>query len=509
MSLSEIEIERLKLQGSFKDFTEIFYYLRTGRKFVISDPIGRESHHLMIMKELVKVLNGETTKLIINVPPRYSKTELLIHFIAWSMSRHPDSNFIYVSYSHSLAKKQTQTIKQIMQLSHYKNIMNVKLREDTHAKDNFETTAGGSVYAVGSQGTITGRGAGIQGVDRFGGIICLDDLLKPDEATSDSIREGINEWYFNTLQSRTNSPKTPIVLIGQRLHEDDICSRLMKTGEWKTIIIPAIDEAGNALNPEMHDIHTLKKMQQESPYVFSAQYQQNPVPAGGGLFKRDWFIELEEIPDIISTFITADTAETDKSYNDASVFSFWGLYKVKVRNEVIPNLYALHWLDCWELRVEPKDLEDSFMDFWSSCMRFKVSPQFAAIEKKSTGVTLLSVLKKVSGLRVLDIERAGAINSKTNRFISIQPFIANKQITLPAYGKHTKMCIDHMAKITANAAHRWDDIADTLADACKLAFIDKSIITLENDKSHYDTIAKNFASTQNKMSRLRKSAYGK
>lgn len=469
--VSPEEIERYRLLGSLLEFTRIFYLLRTGRTFELSNPVGRESHYLQICRALVKVARGETKRLIINVPPRYGKTELLIHFIAWSMAEHPDSNYIYVSYSHTLAKKQTQTIREIMMLPHYRKLLHVDLKSDTQAKDNFETTANGSVYAVGAGGTITGRGAGIKGCNRFGGCIVIDDIHKPDEVTSDVIREGINNWYYNTLQSRLNSPTTPIIFIGQRLHEDDLAARLIATGEWETLIIPALDVVGNALHHEMHSKADLLKMEKESPYEFASQYQQNPQPSGGGIFKPEWFYLVDEEPDnIIATFITADCAETDKSWNDATVFSYWGIYKTKETDEL-----ALHWINCVELRVEPKDLEHEFMSFYSACNKFRIKPRLAAIEKKSTGVTLVSVLQKLRGIQILEIERTKASGSKTQRFLEIQPYVASKLISLGKYDKHTEMCIEHMRKITANDTHRHDDIADTVADAVRLALIDKSI----------------------------------
>src|SRR5262249_10851257 len=164
---------------------------------------------------------------------------------------------------------------------------------------------------------------------------------------------------------------------------------------------------------------------------------QDPLPAGGGLFKRAWFPLLSDMPDIIATFVTADTAETEKEYNDATAFSFWGLYRLSFNGEETGE-YGLYWIDCAELRVEPKDLKDEFLDFWTSCMRFKVKPRIAAIEKKSTGVTLVSTLKNTPGIRIMDIPRDRSSGSKTNRFLEIQPFIAGGQVSLPLNGKHTE-----------------------------------------------------------------------
>lgn len=466
--MTDIEELRANLLGSVIGFTQTFYPLRTGRDFELSQPVSRESHFLTISRALKRVVNGETKRLIINVPPRYGKTEELIHFIAYCLARYPDSNFIYTSYSSSLATKQTQTVRSIMSLPYYRKVFGVELSDTTSAKGDFETNFGGSVYACGAGGTITGRGAGIQNCDRFSGAIIIDDIHKPDEVTSDTIREGIIDWYYNTLQSRINSPNTPIIFIGQRLHELDLAAHLIESGEWETVIIPALDKHNNVLHPTMHDLPALLAMKEKNPYVFAAQYQQDPQPSGGGIFKPEWFYLTDEEPPVIATFITADTAETDKDYNDATVFSFWGLYQTPETNDL-----ALHWIDCREIRVEPKDLRREFMDFYVDCCRYPVKPKMAAIEKKSSGTTLVSVLSEVQGFQIRPIERTKASGNKTARFLEAQPYVASHLISLPRYGKHTDMCITHMKKITANDTHAHDDIADTLYDAVKIALIDK------------------------------------
>lgn len=473
--MDELLEKSIKLKGSLLEFTRIFYLLRTGRKFELSNPLGRESHYITICRALTRVFNGDCKRLVINVPPRYGKTELLIHFVAWSLAQYPDSHYIYVSYAHHLAKRQTQTIKNIITLQQYKDLFGVKLRDDTQAKDNFYTTAGGFVYGVGACGAITGIGAGINRSERFGGCIVIDDIHKPNEATSDTIREGINDWYYNTLQSRLNSTHTPIIFIGQRVHEDDLAGHvLFKEEDWERLVLPALDASGNALYPELHDLSALRQIQEASPYHFAAQYQQDPQPSGGGIFKPEWFRLHDIEPLFKSTFITVDTAETDKDYNDATVFHFWGVYDIDLAG-IDTDLLALHSIDCLELRVEPKDLEREFMNFYRRCMLHSTKPRIVGIERKSTGTTLASSLKAVQGLRVIDINRTKASGCKTERFLSIQPYIANGHVSLPTYGKHTPVVLEHMRKITANDTHRFDDICDTIYDAVKLALIDKVI----------------------------------
>lgn len=498
---------RARLCGSLLLFTQFFYKLRTGRDFELSLPVSRESHYITVARELTKISDGHIKRLLINIPPRYGKTELLIHFIAWTLAQYPCSNYIYVSYSHSLAKKQTQTIRSILQLPLYKKIFKVFLSEESSAKDNFETTAGGSIYAVGAEGTITGRGAGIHGLDTFGGALVVDDIHKPNEVISDVMRDNINEWWFNTCLSRTNNPNTPIVAIGQRLHEDDLFANFVKSNEWKSLIIPALDVHNNALHPGLHTTETLLAMKEASPYNYAAQYQQNPIPAGGSVFKPEWFELMDEEPNILVTFITADTAETDKTYNDATVFSFWGLYKI-VNFGRETDTYGLHWIDCYETRIEPKDLHDEFMAFYQGCMMHKVTPSLAAIEKKSTGVTLVSVLKGLRGIRILEVERnAGSLN-KGARFYNIQPYVSQKYISLPRVGRHTVNCIEHCRKITGNNSHRFDDIADTLYDAIKIALIDKILINYIPQEQAHNKVLETMAQQFNHQQQIRSARYG-
>lgn len=502
MDLTDRIDTRATLLGSLLTFTQVFYQLRTGREFNVSCPVSRESHHITICRALTDVFYDRKPRLMINIAPRYGKTELLIHFVAWALAHHPDCQFLYISYAHSLAKKQTQTIRQIMQLPVYQDLFHVKISDETSAKDNFETSAGGCVYAAGSAGTITGRGAGIQKSDRFGGAIIIDDIHKPDEVTSDLIRTGVIDWYHNTLKHRINSIKTPIIFIGQRLHEDDLPAHLLKNDEWSPTVLKSLDEKNHALYPQLHDEAALLKIKEESPYVFSSQYQQDPQPAGGGIFKSEWFYLLNEEPEIIASFITVDTAETDKTYNDATVFSFWGIYKIK-NNEHETNEYALHWIDCEELRIEPKDLRLRLMSFYSLCSRYKKRPSFIAIEKKSTGTMLISILKEFRGITIHEVERTRASGNKTSRFLEIQPYVASRKISLPTYGKHTELCIEHCRKITANNSHRFDDIADTLYDAIKIALIDKYINFYASEQEESNNIVREMAQHFNQRERMR------
>jgi len=496
-----------ELHSSFFTFIRTFYPLLTGREFIISQPIARESHIITVCRELVKCANLESLRTIINIPPGHGKSTMLAFWVAWCMARYPDSRFLYISYAQTLAAAHTDTIRRIMMMREYKELFNVELRADSKAKDFFQTTQGGACGAFGSTGAITGRDAGLPGLTRFSGALILDDPHKPDEVFSDTMREKVIQNYRDTIQQRARGINVPFILIAQRLHEADLCDYLLRGEdghEWRRIILKSIDDSGNALYPEAFPLEMLRIRQERDIYVFSAQHQQDPQPAGGAMFKADWFVILDEEPKIIATFITADTAESTKEYADFTVFSFWGLYEIESfgRNT---GEYGLHWIDCFESRIEPKDLRDAFIEFWSDCMRYRVSPLLAAIEKKSTGATLLSILSDIRGIQIRNIERTRASGSKTQRFLECQQHVAAKKISFSRDAQHVSKCISHCTKITANDSHRHDDIMDTLADAIKIALIDKTLnLNVEKNNQIAGIIAKKQREFNNAREKLYK-----
>lgn len=509
----EKEQQASELRGSFLLFTQFFFKYLTGRDFVVSQPVGRESPHITICKELTELYRfpKERVGLGLHVAPGSGKSTLCCMFIAWCYAKNAQCNFLYVSYSYDLASKNTAFVKQIMSSQMYKFLFDVHIRSDTKAKDHFMTTAGGEIYALGSEGTVTGKNAGLQDVPYFSGAMIIDDPIKPDAANSDPQRAKVNSNYSVTLAQRPRGLNVPIIFIGQRVHEDDLAAYLYSGKDvrtWKVVNLPSLDAAGNALYPEIHPKNYLLELQEKQPYVFASQYQQDPIPAGGSLFKPEWFVMLDEEPKMICTFITADTAETNKSYNDATVFSFWGLYEVEYMGKKTGD-YALHWLDCLEIRIEPKDLKESFIEFYTECMRHPVVPRIAAIEKKSTGVTLVSVLQDLRGITIRQIERTRASGSKTQRFLETQPYVASKLISFTNGARHAQACIDHMKKITANESHRFDDRADTLADAVRLALIDKSVYSMDRDNiDRQNTISQQLNSNLQKKIALGMARHG-
>lgn len=260
----------------------------------------RGTHHKIICDALMRVYRGECRRLILNIPPRYSKTELaVVNFMAWALGKCPDAEFIHTSYSGRLAGGNAWQSRELVTHPAYREIFpTTTLRTDSQARDEWRTTAGGCVYAVGAGGTITGYGAG-KHRQGFGGAIIIDDPHKADEARSDLVREGVIDWFQNTLESRKNGPDTPIVLIMQRLHERDLAGWLLEGGNgetWEHVCLPALQDDGSALWPEKHPADELRRMREAAPYTFAGQYQQQPAPPDGNLFKPDRLEIVDAIP---------------------------------------------------------------------------------------------------------------------------------------------------------------------------------------------------------------------
>ncbi len=258
----------------------------------------RAPHHKLICDALMRVYRGECKRLVINIPPRYSKTELaVVNFVAWCMGHVPDAEFIHASYSGTLAINNSAAVRAMVQHEAYREIFPA-CELQTDARAHWTTTAGGVMYATGTGGTITGFGAG-KHRPGFGGAIIIDDPHKADEARSDVIRASVLDWFQSTLESRKNSPETPIIVIMQRLHEDDLAGWLLRGGngeKWESVILPVWNEDGTPLWSEKHDAETLQRMEKASPYHFAGQYRQRPAPPEGGLFKPDQIQIIPEVP---------------------------------------------------------------------------------------------------------------------------------------------------------------------------------------------------------------------
>lgn len=429
-------------------FTKTMFKARKGIDFV------ENWHHAKICAALERVVIGDIKRLIINLPPRYSKTELaVVNFIAWCMGNFPDSEFIHSSYSKRLATNNSWAARSLVEHELFADIFGApQLRRDSNAKDEWRTDQGGCVYATGTEGTITGYGAGGM-IDRFKGGIIIDDAHKAGEANSPVMRQNVLDWFSTTLESRTNSPDTPIIIIMQRLHEEDLAGWLLNGGngeEWTHLNIPVRDENEQPLWPFKHSAADLDRMEAANPYVFAGQYMQRPAPLGGGTFKDSWWRYYSVLPNIESRNIYADTAQKTKEQNDYSVFQCWG----KSGNDI-------YLIDMIRGKWEAPELLRRAKAFWSKHKAVKGlgSLRRMKIEDKSSGTGLIQTLKKDTKIPVSAVQRS---IDKVTRALDATPYIESGHVYLPDGAPFVSDILSESSAFP-NGTH--DDTLDPLMDA--------------------------------------------
>lgn len=410
-------------------------------------------HQQIVCNALERVVLGKTKRLIINIPPRSGKTEMaVISFIAWCMGNWPDCEFIHASYSKRLATNNTFNARAVMQHETFAEIFGAPaLRQDSNAKDEFRTEQGGIVYATGNDGTITGYGAGKMR-STFGGAIVLDDPHKAGEGNSETIRQNVIDWFSTTIESRKNSPDTPIILIMQRLHEGDLSGFLLEGGNgetWEHVNIPAITKDGQSFWPEQFPLDDLQRMERTDAYRFAGQYMQNPAPIGGGLLKDEWWRFYTVAPKLTHRIIYADTAQKTKEHNDFSVFQCWGC--TTDGQAVLIDQVRGKW-EAPELLIQARA-------FWAKHKALdKGILRAMKIEDKVSGTGLIQTLKR-EGIPVLPIQRN---TDKVTRAMDVAPMIQSGNVLLP---QNAPWLSDFLAEASVfpNGAH--DDQLDPMFDA--------------------------------------------
>jgi hypothetical protein len=324
------------LRQDFCGFNErSFYELNPGTEFLSN------WHIEMIAAKLEACRQGKIRRLIVNQPPRSLKSHAVsVAFPAWLLGRNPALQIICASYGQDLADKHARDCRRLMISRFYRRLFpGTQLSTEKQSVNEFITTAQGFRLSTSVGGVLTGRG---------GDLIILDDPLKPDEALSETRRNAVNEWYDNTLSSRLNSKENGIIIIVmQRLHQDDLVGHVKNQGDWDVLSFPAIAEedevhiiesplgqrlfkrkAGEALHPERESLAALRGIRQTiGEYNFESQYQQNPMPVGGAIVKADWlrYYDPGDLPSGFDCILQSwDTANKSGELNDFSVCATWG-----------------------------------------------------------------------------------------------------------------------------------------------------------------------------------------
>lgn len=306
---NKLRVARWRCENDFLFFTRYFFKQLHGERFIINQ------HHEQIADALMRVHRGEITRLIINMPPRYGKTELaVVNFIAWCLAKNPRSKFIHLSYSDDLVLDNSSKTKDVIAHPQFQQFWPTRLRADSQSKKKWYTVDGGGVYATSAGGAVTGFGAGSASSRQFSGAIIIDDPLKPDDAESDTLRNAVNRRMNTTIKSRLNSRDTPIIVIMQRIHDDDMSGFCLAGGteeNWTHLKIPARLPGGTPMWPHKHTAAELAVLERADRYSFSGQYQQEPIPDEGIYFVKDSFNWYDTLPAHLNFYGASDYAVTE------------------------------------------------------------------------------------------------------------------------------------------------------------------------------------------------------
>lgn len=452
-------IARIKqrCEEDFTFFVRYFFKHRKGTKFIFNE------HHEVICQDLMDVFNGKVEGYICNMPPRYGKTELIvIMFVLWCFVKNRRSEFIHLSYALSLTLENSDAIRTIMKSKEFLQLWpDLTTKDSKDSKHAWATREGGSFLAAQSAGSVTGFGAGRldewnERTDEFtfSGCIIIDDPLKPDDARHDVVRKAVNGRWHSTIKSRRNSPRTPVICVMQRLHEDDFTAELLRDDDikWRHRVMQALihDENGErALWPMKHDVERLKKIKAVNEYHFASQMQQSPAPAGGGVFKDEWNKFWTVLPELEYRMIYADTAMKTGEENDYSVFQHWGKGKDG----------KIYLLDMIRGKWEAPQLLTQAAAFWDKCRHShsgtlrKMKP-----EDKASGTGLIQQLKQ-KGVPVEGIPRS---KDKVTRGYDAAPQVEVGNVLLP--NKH-ELLSDLLGELSMFPVAKHCDMVDPLMDA--------------------------------------------
>jgi predicted phage terminase large subunit-like protein len=419
----------------------------------------------LIAAYLERCRTGKTKRLIINLPPRTLKSHAAsVAFLAWLLGHDPSKQIICVSYGQDLADKYARDCRTLMSSVFYRNLFPLTaISPERVAVNDFMTTAQGFRMSTSIGGVLTGRGAD---------IIIIDDILKPDDALSETRRKDANDWYFHTLLSRLNSKENGVIIIVmQRLHQEDLVGEVMERGEWELLSLPAIaqkDEsysfespfgtrvysrrAGEALHPERDSVETLLKIRETiGEYNFQSQYQQSPTPLEGGIIKKEWlqFYEPAGLPRGFDYVLQSwDTASKCGEMNDFSVCTTWAILDQR-----------FYLLDVFRRRCNFPALKRAVIDLFR-----KYEPLRVLIEDKSSGTSLIQELQW-SGVYCIEPYKPKPGSDKVMRLGEQSIKFERGRVWLP---RTTPWLEAYVQEITGFPGTKHDDQVDSTTQALEI-----------------------------------------
>lgn len=441
------------LQNDFGTFVEkCFRELNPSTQFI-------PNWHLDLMAlRLEDCRAGNNNKFIINIPPRYMKSiTVTVAFTAWLLGHDPSTKIICLSYGKELSDKHSRDFITIVTSDWYQSLF-PKMKIARQTIDEVTTTSQGFRMSTSVGGVLTGRGAD---------YLIIDDPIKPEEAISDTQRKGVNDWYSHTLISRLDSKeKSRIIIVMQRLHQDDLTGYVTQKENYGVLSLPAIAEqdethritniygsytkirkTGEPLHPERESLEIIQNIKASlGEYNFAGQYQQSPVPKGGGMVKEEWFkpYEPHQLPEGFDLIVQSwDTANKENEFSDYSVCVTFGIKDKKI-----------YLLNVFRKRLDYPNLKRAVMEQHQA---FKST--VILIEDKASGTQLIQELKYAGIYQVKGYKPEG---DKKMRMHAQTGMFENGFVYLP---KEAHWLGEYTSEITTFPYGRYDDQADATSQA--------------------------------------------
>jgi predicted phage terminase large subunit-like protein len=424
------------------------------------------SHHKKINKKFNDLAEGKIKRLIINMPPRHTKSEFASYLLpAWMIGKNPKLKIIQATHTADLAVDFGRKTKNLVDDSNYQQVFDTRLMEDSQAAGKWKTEQGGEYFAAGVGGAITGRGAD---------LLIIDDPHKEQDIKKDSKSfDKAWNWYTSGPRQRLQ-PGGRIVVVMTRWSTKDITGQLLKaqgeenSDQWEVVELPAILPNGNPVWPEYWSVKELEKTKASIPVSnWNAQYMQQPTAEEGAIIKRDWWKnwEHEYPPPITFKIQSYDTAFLKKETADFSAITTWGVF---VDDDMGHNIILL---DAFKDRYEFPELRRMAHQeylYWR--------PDIVLIEAKASGTPLTHELRKM-GIPVGNFTPSKG-NDKHARVNSVSPFFEAGKVWAPMHEHFAQEVVEECAAFPFGDH---DDYVDSMTQAL-MRFRQGGLITHPEDE---------------------------
>ena len=408
-------------------------------------------HHEIIAEKLERVARGELKRLIINMPPRHTKSEFASFlFPAWMMGRDPRMKIIQATHTTELAVNFGRKVKNLLEQEDFRDVFpDVKLAADSKASGRWDTNRGGMYYAVGVGSNLAGRG---------GDLVVIDDPHSEQTAMSVSGFDDAWDWYTGGPRQRLQ-PGGSIVLVQTRWSEKDLTGQLVRAqakdplaDQWEIVELPAIFEDGKPCWPQYWSLDDLTAVKASiPPSKWNAQYQQNPTGEENAIIKREWWMrwDREKVPQLQFVIQSYDTAFSKRETSDYSAITTWGVFYPDEGGTP-----ALILLDSKKGRWDFPELKGIALDqyrYWD--------PDTVIVEAKASGLPLTHELRNM-GIPVVNFTPSKG-NDKVTRVHSVSPLFEAGMVWVP----DETFADELIEEVAAFPNGEYDDLVDSMTQA--------------------------------------------